>query len=70
MSNSIFWGVIYCNTWFGQIGETTTAIPNYSATPCFAPSIATDFQTRVNTDSGTLEAYNCLTNELFKLNRR
>lgn len=39
MANAINWGKIYCSTWFGDISETTDAIPTISAPACWAGSL-------------------------------
>lgn len=39
MANTIDWGKIYCSTWFGDISETTDAIPSNSAPACWAGSL-------------------------------
>lgn len=39
MANTIDWGKIYCSTWFGDISETTDAIPSLSAPACWAGSL-------------------------------
>lgn len=36
MANAIDWGKVYCSTWFGDISETTDAIPSVSAPACWA----------------------------------
>jgi hypothetical protein len=36
MANTIDWGKLYCSTWFGDISETTDAIPSVSAPACWA----------------------------------
>ena len=62
MSQLIGWGIVYCSTWFGQADETTLSIQNESAPPCFAPAneIVDQFVTRVETDGGVVEGYDCL----------
>ena len=39
MANSINWGKIYCVTEFGDISETTDAIPLVSAPACWSGSL-------------------------------
>jgi len=62
MANLISWGIIYCSSWFGQTDETTLSIQNESAPPCFAPAneIVDQYVTRVETDGGVVEGYDCL----------
>ena len=57
MANSIDWGKVYCSTWFGDVSETTDAIPIYSAPACWSGAlILSADDTAYTADSTTLKA--------------
>lgn len=39
MANSISWGKVYCNTWFGNAVNTLYSIPSASAPDCWAGTL-------------------------------
>lgn len=54
MANSIDWGKIYCSTWFGDVSETTDAIPVYSAPACWSGALILSADDTAYTADSTL----------------
>lgn len=58
-------GAIYCQTWWGDYKNIQYSIPNKS--DCLLPPPVQDFISRVDADGGTVEAKECVANEVLKL---
>jgi len=59
------YGSIYCSTWFGEYANIQYSITQKPDCLFIEPVPA--FITRVETDSGTIEAKECLANEIYNL---
>jgi hypothetical protein len=68
MANSINWGEVYCFTYFGDEDNNTRAIGNVPT--CFSNAFiyAEAYLNRVLADFGLVENYDCMENEINKLN--